>query len=190
MPIKIEKVKIQGVDHLNESLKGLADERGRLWKKNAFQKAGREAFKPVLANARRLAPVNGGLTAKALTTSSRYRNKPPKKLGFAAEYHIGTTLGAKFNREAPRNSRGKPIRYPFMQEVGIPPQVYTRRSILGNAHKVNREANRRPLLFQHRSLAANKTKVVDIFVYKAGQYVDLYAQTQYAKLPQALKKKR
>lgn len=188
MPLKIEKVELQGLDHLQKSLVNLRDDRGAKWKRAAFNRAGKDAFAIVLRKAQSFAPMGkSGLTVNTMTTKASFKTRPPQRKR-APRYSIYTTYGAKFNKQAPRDYKNRPVRYPFMNEVGVPPQTYFRKSKLGNIHPVKREASRKPLLFQHRALGSTANRVVDIFTTNLGYYIDLAANTEYKTLPIALRK--
>lgn len=187
------KVTLNGHTHLSKALNNLADEKGRKWKRQAFRKAGKDAFTPVISAAKAFAPRGKtGLTKNTITTSSRYNFNARKRAGkFASEFTIYTTYGAKFNRRTQRDRRGRPVRYPFMNEVGIPPQTYLRRlrgkTVLTHA---TRSAPRNALGFQSRALGSTANKAVGIFTSNLDKYIGLYSKREYDSLPQELKRIR
>lgn len=197
MPLEISTSAI-GIKHLNDALKGMTDERGQKWKRQALIKSGKAAFNIVGYAARNKSPFKTGLTKRSITISKPTINKIANiekvftksgklKKGKKAEYHIGTTLKSSFNASAPKNRKGKPVRYPFMLEVGIEPQSYPRISKNGVLHTVHRTAARKPMLFQHKALGQNAHKVVSIWIKKMGYYLSFYTKSTYKTLSGAEK---
>ncbi|EDM66145.1 hypothetical protein PE36_00070 [Moritella sp. PE36] len=195
MPLQITSNAI-GVDHLNKALKGMTDERGLNWKRTAMLRAGKDAFNVVNYAARNKSPFATGLTKRSLTLTKGIYNKIGGKVspisksgkvkkGKKQEYRIATTLKESFNDSAPEDRKGRPVRYPFMNEVGVAPQTYARVSTNGKLHLVKRKAPRKQLLFQHRALGQNADKVVSIWIRKMDYYLSFYAKSTYATLKSA-----
>ncbi|EGU31483.1 hypothetical protein VIBRN418_01633 [Vibrio sp. N418] len=191
MPFETIKTDVQGLEHLNKALDNLTDERGTKWRKQAFQLAGRKAMRPVLNDARRLAPRgNTGLTSQSLTTRSRYQPLKSNSRKFQREYRIYTTLNSAFGTRAYKSpNRKSAYRYPFALEVGVPPQTYTQHRN-GKPVQVNRKAPRKPIAFQAKALGRNAKKVVNIFTGSLQRNVSLAVQNEYKTLPQALRGQR
>ncbi len=192
MPVDITSSAI-GVSHLNDALKNMGDARGIKWKRAAMIRAGKDAFNVVNYSARSKSPFLTGLTRRSLTlTKGKYNkigaNTSPVtrtgrvKRGKKSEYHIATTLKDSFKSKAPKDRKGRPVRYPFMNELGVEPRKYDRISKSGTLHKVNREASRKPILFQHRALGQNADRVVSVWVKKMDYYLGLYAKSTYKTL--------
>ncbi len=195
MPLEISSNAI-GVSHLNEALKGLTDERGIKWKRTAMLKAGVDAFNVVRYSARSKSPFLSGLTKRSLTitkgkynkisgVSKAFTSSGKIRSGKNVEYHIATTLKSSFDSSAPKNRKGKAVRYPFINEVGVPPSSYQRISKNGKLHTVRRTAERKPLLFQHKALGQNASRVVSIWVAKMSYYIGLYSKSTYKTLSSA-----
>ncbi|MFH4418135.1 hypothetical protein WKI02_07860 [Vibrio alginolyticus] len=182
-------------DHLNEALKGMADHdtRGKKWMKDAFMRAGTEAFKPVVRASRSFAPRGRtGNTKRYLTATRGYYNHEPKvgksgKVNKSSknQYMIDTTLSPKFDQaNRSKTWRGKSLRYPFMNEVGVPSQTYGRmsREPYRNLHTVHRKAPRKAMAFMHRGLGTSANRVVNIWAKRMNFYIGLYAKTTYKSL--------
>lgn len=190
MPFEIQASALGIQDTIN-AIDKMADKRGRNWKRSAFLKSGYEAFKPAVRKARANASLfsNTGLTSRSLVSSKGRYNRNYKttqsgvtRKGYNHEYTIGTTLSPAFGQKAPKNRKGKVVRYPFMSEVGVPPQRYARISKDGNLHHVDRKASRSPQLFQHKALGATADKVVSTWGRNMNFYVGLFAKSEYATL--------
>lgn len=177
--------------YLFHALQNMQDKEGKKWKRAAFSRAGSNAFKPVKQAIRARAPYLSGLTKRSIGQRSKYNrmpsqatsSKPVTSKGFRHEYMIYNTLTPTFYRNAPKDKKGRAARYPFMQEVGIPAQTYTR----SDGTKVKRTAQRKPLLFMHRGLAAAAPRAERTFKQDLGRFLNLYAKKQYSSLPKAIK---
>ncbi len=189
MPFEVTTSAI-GIKDTNKALENMADERGKKWKRDAFMKSGFESFQHAVRKSRANAPVGEtGLTKRSITSTRGYYNKRIRTTSSGKitkrtrnEYSISTTLKNSFNAKAPKNRKGQAVRYPFMNEVGVPAQTYTRISKNGMLHSVTRKASRNPLLFQHRALGTTANKVVSTWNRKFSFYLDLYAKSTYATL--------
>lgn len=185
----------ENFDHLNDALAGMADHetRGKRWMKDAFMRSGTEAFKPVVRASRKYAPSGKtGNTKRHLTATRGFYNHEPKigksgKLNKSSnnQYLIATTLSPRFDQDNKSKTwRGRSLRYPFMNEVGVPPQTYGRlsRAPYRNLHSVRREAPRKQMAFMHKGLGTSANRVVSIWKKRMKFYVDLYAKTTYKTL--------
>lgn len=184
-----------GFHHLNDALKSMADDetRGKKWMQHAFMKAGTDAFKPVVRASRKYAPSGKtGNTKRHLTQTRGYYNHAPKvgksgRLNKSSknQYMIATTLSPRFDQDNKSKTwRGRSLRYPFMNEVGVPAQTYGRmsRAPYRNLHSVKRKAPRNQMAFMHKGLGTSANRVVGIWKKRMKFYVDLYAKTTYKTL--------
>ncbi|CAH7477302.1 conserved hypothetical protein [Vibrio chagasii] len=183
-----------GISDTLKAIDDLADGRdGKKWKRQAFLKSGREAFQHAISKAKANAPVGKtGLTRRSISSSlGTYNAKPKGKArgGVTAstrnEYTIYSRLSAGFEQTKKRDRKGNAYRYPFMNEVGVPPKPYVRISKKGNLHTVTRKAARNPLLFQQRALQQTSGKVIGTFNRKLGFYLNLFTKSTYQSLQAA-----
>lgn len=208
------KTSFVGITETLSAINDLADDtHGRKWKKDAFEVAGRKAFKPVVDGAKQRAPfgknntgkskATAGLTRRSIRSVDVFNTNPSIAIGkytrgklgkveARSRYTISTALFKTFENAAPKYQsgprKGKEVRYPFMNELGVEPGTYQRKTPNGvGMQTVNRKAPRNPLYFQNRSLEANTSTLQVTFSKEIGKAIDNYANARGRTLRQTNK---
>lgn len=149
----------EGNEKLTASFRNMADIKGTRWKASALKNAGYKAMTLITTKANSLAPVGKTRLASRSQTPSKGNYNPNYKY----DYAIFSVLSKTFLTQAPKNRKGKVIRYPYMLAAGIKGKPYERRGKDGSIQEVKREKSYPPNNFLAEAVKLSGSKSLATF---------------------------